>query len=55
VSLCVFAASQAYDTTDLDNLQSATFVGVDAEAWNLNGTSKAMLYARNMGNEITDL
>jgi hypothetical protein len=45
------------DTSELDNLQSATFVGIDGEGWNLDGTStKAMLYARNIGDlKITDL
>jgi hypothetical protein len=45
------------DTTELDNLKSATFVGIDAEGWNLNGTgTKAMFKASNMGNiKITDL
>jgi hypothetical protein len=39
------------DTSDLDNLQSATFVGIDGEGWNLTGEgTKAMLYARNIGN-----
>ena len=38
------------DTTELDGLQSTTFVGVDAEGWNLNGLGKkAMFYAQNMG------
>jgi hypothetical protein len=35
---------------NLDNLQSATFVGIDGEGWNLTGEgTKAMLYARNIG------
>jgi hypothetical protein len=45
------------DTTDIDNLQSATFVGIDCEGWNLlsEGT-KAMFSAHNMGNvKITDM
>jgi hypothetical protein len=44
------------NTTDLNNIQSATFVGIDAEGWNLNGLgSNAMFYAKNMGNvKITD-
>lgn len=44
------------DTTDMDGVQSVSFVGIDAEAWNLNGVgTKAMFYARNMGNiKITD-
>jgi hypothetical protein len=44
------------DTTELDNLQSANFVGLDAEAWNLKGLgTKAMFFAKNMGNvKITD-
>jgi len=39
------------DTTDIDGLQSTTFVGLDAEAWNYQGqgTGKAMFYAQNMG------
>jgi len=44
------------DTTDIDGLQSATFVGMDTEGWNLlsEGT-KAMFSAHNMGNiKITD-
>ncbi|WET02050.1 hypothetical protein [Flavobacterium sp. YJ01] len=45
------------DTSELTNLQSATFVGIDAEGWNLNGAgSNAMFKASNMGNvKITDL
>ncbi|TRX22993.1 hypothetical protein [Flavobacterium franklandianum] len=40
----------AGETTDIDNLQSATFVGLDSEAWNLNGLgTKPMFYAKNMG------
>jgi len=44
------------DTSELENLQSATFVGIDAEAWNMGGEGKrAMFYARNIGNlKITD-
>lgn len=44
------------DTTDIDGLQSATFVGLDSEAWNFSGTgTKPMLYMQNMGNvKITD-
>jgi hypothetical protein len=47
----------AGDATDLDNLQSSTFVGIDAEAWNLNGKgSKSNALCRNMGKmKITDL
>lgn len=38
------------DTTDIDGLQTATFVGVDAEGWNLKGEgTKAMFTAKNMG------
>lgn len=38
------------DTTDIDGLQSATFVGVDAEGWNQDGLgTKAMFTAKNMG------
>lgn len=45
------------DTSELDNLTSATFVGIDAEGWNLEGAgTKAMFKASNMGNiKITDL
>lgn len=45
------------DTTDIDNLGTATFVGLDAEAWNYtNKGTKAMFYAQNMGNvKIADL
>ncbi|MFB3388550.1 hypothetical protein [Flavobacterium sp. LAR06] len=45
------------DTSELDNLVSATFVGIDAEGWNLTGDgTKAMFKASNMGNvKITDL
>lgn len=44
------------DTTDIDGLQSATFVGVDAEGWNLfSEGKKAMFTAKNMGNlKITE-
>lgn len=44
------------DATDIDGLQSATFVGVDSEGWNLNGQgSKAMFTAKNIGDlKITD-
>jgi hypothetical protein len=38
------------DSTELDTLESSTFVGIDGEGWNLNGLSeRALLYARNMG------
>lgn len=45
------------DTTDIDNLQSTTFVGLDAEGWNLTGAgTKAMFKASNMGKvKLTDL
>lgn len=45
------------DTTQMDNLQAQTFVGLDAESWNYaNEGTKAMFYAQNMGNiKITDL
>lgn len=45
------------DATDIDGLQSLSFVGLDSEGWNLNGSgTRAMLYARNMGRiNITDL
>ncbi|MET0945625.1 MAG: hypothetical protein ABWY22_09455 [Flavobacterium sp.] len=45
------------DTSELNNLVSATFVGIDAEGWNLTGDgTKAMFKASNMGNvKITDL
>lgn len=44
------------DTTDIDRLQTTTFVGIDAESWNYtNEGSRAMFYANNMGNiKITD-
>lgn len=44
------------DTTDLDGLQSATFVGIDAESWNYRGEgTKALFLAKNMGTvRITD-
>ncbi|MFD2942099.1 hypothetical protein [Flavobacterium notoginsengisoli] len=39
------------DTSDLNNLQSLTFVGLDAEGWNLAGEgTKAMITANNIGN-----
>ncbi len=39
------------DTTELDGLQSQTFVGLDAESWNYtNKGTRAMFYAQNMGN-----
>ncbi len=39
------------DTTELDGLQSQTFVGLDAEAWNYQGLgTRALVYARNIGN-----
>lgn len=38
------------DTTDLDGLRSLTFVGLDAEGWNLTGEgTKAMISATNIG------
>ncbi|WP_433764333.1 hypothetical protein [Flavobacterium ginsenosidimutans] len=45
------------NTTDMDNLKTATFVGIDAEGWNLTGDGTyAMFKASNMGNvKITDL
>lgn len=45
------------DTTELNGLQSSTFVGLDAESWNYYGEgTKAMLYAQNMGHlKIADL
>ena len=45
------------DTTDINNLTSATFVGLDSESWNYtNKGTKAMFYAQNMGNvKIADL
>jgi len=45
------------NATDIDGLQSATFVGLDAESWNFTGDgTKPMFYAKNMGNlKITDL
>lgn len=46
----------AGDATDINNLQSITFVGLDSEAWNFSGTgTKPMLSMQNMGNvKITD-
>lgn len=46
----------AGDATDINNLQSTTFVGLDSEAWNFSGTgTKPMLYMQNMGDvKITD-
>jgi hypothetical protein len=39
------------DTTDIDGLRSLTFVGLDAEGWNLIGQgTKAMITANNIGN-----
>lgn len=39
------------DTTDLVGLSSLTFVGLDAEGWNLTGEgTKAMISASNIGN-----
>lgn len=45
------------DTTDINQLESATFVGIDAEGWNLNNLgTKAMFYARNTNNiKLADL
>lgn len=47
------------DAAILDNLQSSTFVGIDAEMWNAKNESvglKAMFYARNMGDvKLTDV
>jgi hypothetical protein len=44
------------DATDISGLQSSTFVGIDAEGWNLEGLgTKAMFSAKNIGNvKITD-
>lgn len=44
------------NTTDIDGLPSLTFVGLDAEGWNLTGEgTKALITANNMGNiKITD-
>ena len=46
----------AGDATDIQNLQSITFVGLDSEAWNFSGAgTKPMLSMQNMGNvKITD-
>jgi len=39
------------NTTDIDGLRSLTFVGLDAEGWNLAGEgTKAMISANNIGN-----
>lgn len=45
------------DSAILEGLESATFVGIDAEGWNFAGKgTKAMFYARSMGDvKITDL
>lgn len=42
---------------DLDNLQEATFIGLDSEGWNIsNMTTQAMFKATNMGDvNITDM
>lgn len=47
----------AGDATDINNVKSATFVGLDSEAWNFSGTgTKSMLYMRNIGDvKFTDL
>jgi hypothetical protein len=38
------------DTVDLDNLVDVTFVGLDAEGWNINSTgTKAMFTTQNIG------
>ncbi|NDP28091.1 MAG: fibronectin type III domain-containing protein [Flavobacterium sp.] len=44
------------NTTDIAGLQSLTFVGLDAEGWNLTGEgTKALISASNMGSvKITD-
>lgn len=44
------------DTTDMSNIQTSTFVGIDAEGWNLKGEGiKPMFKASNFGNlKITD-
>ena len=44
------------NTTDIDGLRSLTFVGLDAEGWNLTGEgNKAMIAAANIGDvKITD-
>jgi hypothetical protein len=46
----------AGDATDINNLKSATFIGLDSEAWNFSGKgTRAMLYMRNMGDvKFTD-
>jgi hypothetical protein len=46
----------AGNATDVDNLESITFVGLDGEAWNVNGEgTKPMLVLKNMGDvKITD-
>ncbi len=45
------------NTTELDNLQSQTFVGIDVESWNYtNEGTRAAIYARNVTNlKIADL
>lgn len=44
------------DASELDNLESATFIGLDSEAWNFNETgTRAALYVRNSGEiRVTD-
>jgi len=44
------------NSTDITDLQSATFVGIDAEGWNFNGNgTEALLKTRNIGNlRVTD-
>ena len=46
----------AGDATNIDNLKSITFVGLDSEAWNFSGIgTKPMLNMQNMGDvKITD-
>lgn len=46
----------AGDATDINNLKSISFVGLDSEAWNFSGTgTKPMLSMKNMGDvKITD-
>lgn len=44
------------DSTDISNMQSATFVGIDAEGWNFNGNgTQALFKATDVGTlKLTD-
>ncbi|WP_282049088.1 hypothetical protein [Maribacter aquivivus] len=50
VTLWVNLLAPGGHSVELENLESQTFVGLDAESWNWdNDSNKAMLYMRNMG------